>query len=262
MTTDILSGDQPQGTSQAARLSGADALAQLVGEGKPFKSVEDMALGKLAADEFIGTLKGENKEMRDALGAASTTTETNKLLQDLLAKVGQASNGEGDGNQSVAGQGAPSREDIVKLIQGEVSERETQRSKEANRFKANSELLKHFNGDENRARAFVTMRASELGVTVKGLGTMAETTPQVFLELMGVVKPRIGSPSAMHQGGLPLDNARNPGDGSGGDGVVRDYAFYKELRKKLGDKYYQPKIQQQLIKDRKALGDKFFDKQS
>jgi hypothetical protein len=46
----------------------------------------------------------------------------------------------------------------------------------------------------------------------------------------------------------------------GSDGTVRNYAYYKDLRKKLGSKYYEPHIQQALIRDRKALGDDFFDK--
>lgn len=256
--TDLFSGDDkaPKDSSQI-KLSPDDALAQLVGEGKPFKSPGHVALGKLEADLFIETLKSENKEMRDALAKASTAEETNKLLKDMMDKLRSASDGgAGDGtNPEIK---PLSQEDIVNLVRGEVSQREEARDKLSNRIRANNELLKHFGNDDSKARAFVTMRANELGVTVKGLGTMAETAPQVFLELMGVGKPRI---TPQHSGGLPLDRGRNPDNrGEEGDGVVRNYSYYKKLRKELGHKYYEPNVQQALIRDRKALGDKFFDK--
>src|SRR5688572_29164551 len=129
-TIDLLSGDKPQGTSSVKK-SGAEILAQLVGEGKPFKSVEDLAASKATGDEFIETLKSENKEMRELLNKAGTSEQTNQLLQELLAKVGQASP-EGDGgNHPVAGNGALTREDIVTLVQGQVTEVEAKRAKES-----------------------------------------------------------------------------------------------------------------------------------
>jgi hypothetical protein len=90
---------------------------------------------------------------------------------------------------------------------------------------------------------------------------MAETQPQVFLALMGLDS----GTASTNRGGSPLPagggGVRKPVN-AGMDGEPKNYAYYKDLRKKLGVRYYEPHIQQQLIKDRKALGEEFYDKQS
>ena len=42
----------------------ADPLQELVGEGKKFKSIEDLAKSKVEADRFIDKLKSENDALR------------------------------------------------------------------------------------------------------------------------------------------------------------------------------------------------------
>jgi len=60
MSDDVFStqtGDQTSKTS----------LEELVGEGKKFKTVEDLAKGKLEADSFIAQLEGELKGVKGDL---------------------------------------------------------------------------------------------------------------------------------------------------------------------------------------------------
>lgn len=248
------SGDQPKDTSLEGKAP-ADMLAALVGEGKPFKTVEDLAKSKIEADRFIDTLKGENAGMRKMLEQASTSTKTNELLQNLMAKLEQASNdGSGDGNQP--GDKTLTREDIVNMVRGQVAEEHMQAQRLSNRMKANAEVAKHFSGDEAKAKAFVTAKGKELGLSGKDLQRMAEETPLALLAVLGVGQRTTPSGSSP----LPPGGGSNPPANGGEDTTVRNYAYYKELRKKLGHRYYQPHIQQQLIKDRKALGDNFFDK--
>jgi hypothetical protein len=245
-------------------VSGEDALALLVGEGKPFKTVADLAKSKVKADSFIEQLKSENAEMRRTLGSAEASQKTSEMLQAIMDRLNKASDGGGeggDGNQS-GQQGPLTKEDIVELVRTQVSEQQQVRDRLANRTRVNFEVLDMFGGDEAKARAHVSKRSSELGLSIEALRAMAETQPNAYRALMGLTQSAQGNKG---DSGLPLsksvDGGGLPPSGTL-DGETRNYAYYKELRKKLGSKYFEPRIQQQLIKDRKALGDKFFDKQT
>ena len=44
-------------------------------------------------------------------------------------------------------------------------------------------------------------------------------------------------------------NQRNP----------KTFQWYQDLRRKMGSKYYTPRVQQQMLKDAQALGNAFYD---
>lgn len=246
---DLLSGGNAKDTSQG-KPTPAEIRAMLVGEGKPFKTEDDLAAGKFEADKFIEKLKEENAEMRNKLSGAETSQKTNELLQTIMAKLGTSDGGDG-GNQPTA----LTREEIVTMVRDTVSEAGKTQERKANRFAANAEVLKIFGNDTAKAKAHVQARAEALGLSFDALGGIAETQPKVFLELMGV-----GGTRAPRVDNLP-PGGRKPGEKiPGSEGVVRNYAYYKALRKEIGSKYYEPRVQQQLFKDRKELGEDFFDK--
>ena len=39
----------------------------------------------------------------------------------------------------------------------------------------------------------------------------------------------------------------------------RTFQWYQDLRRKMGSKYYTPRVQQQMLKDAQALGNGFYD---
>src|SRR6266700_391496 len=72
-----------------------DYFKELVGEGKKFKSPEDLARGKFESDQFIEILKKRQDEMRaDYLKLREDNTAKAKLedLIDQLSKKNLASN--------------------------------------------------------------------------------------------------------------------------------------------------------------------------
>ena len=44
-------------------------------------------------------------------------------------------------------------------------------------------------------------------------------------------------------------NQRNP----------KTFQWYQDLRRKMGSKYYSPRVQQQMLKDAQSLGNGFYD---
>lgn len=72
-----LFGQQQQ---QAPEVTGADALAELVGEGKKYATVEDLAKGMVHGQHHIGTLEQETATLREQSGTA-------KSVEDVLAAI-------------------------------------------------------------------------------------------------------------------------------------------------------------------------------
>lgn len=240
--TDVFTDPKSDGTGEQPKpKEQGDILSELVGEGKKFATVEDLAKGKLAADSFIEELKGEQKEMRDTL----------RELEDRLNKVGtvkdalsEASGGQA-GNQS---QQVPT-EELLKLVDERLNARTQAQTARANQEVANAELLKHFKGDEAKAREHLREEAGRLGLSTDALRQMAQEAPKAFLRLVGVTQSE--SPK-----GTTFKSQDNP-DSANVTAGLRNKSYYDNLRKQLGHKFYEPSIQQQRMRDRLELGERF-----
>src|SRR5688572_24600607 len=76
-------------------------LADLVGENKKFKTVDDLAIGKLQSDAFIQKLQDENKELRDLVRGLSDEVRSNKDSLEFLTKVARGEREENDPNHGI-----------------------------------------------------------------------------------------------------------------------------------------------------------------
>jgi hypothetical protein len=142
--TDLFTDDQTtehsdKNTPNQGSVAG-DTLAELVGEGKKFKTVEDLAKSKVQADQFIEQLKTESAEMRRRLTELEASAGKSRTIEDVLNAVKGAQ--EEGGNQS-----AISTEDILKAIDRRVSELDIAKARKANAEIAQAELLSRFKGD-------------------------------------------------------------------------------------------------------------------
>lgn len=236
------SGDQNAPASSESQ-SASDLLAQLVGEGKKFKTVEDLARGKLEADSFIENLKSEQKELRDSYRELEERYNKAKTVEEVL-KGKRDESGEGNQPQQI------STEEILKLVDERFTKRTQAQAEAANAERANAAVLKHFNGDGAKAREFIRSESQRLGVDDAFLKDMSAKSPEAFLRLIGINQPRSNP-------GVAFDNQMNS-EARTSEGVVRDAKYYSALRKQLGSKFYEPDIQQARLRDRKALGDRFF----
>jgi hypothetical protein len=62
-------------------------VSDLVGEDKKFKTVEDLAKGKLEADSYIEQLKEENRIAREKLGELEGSKSKDETVSELLRAV-------------------------------------------------------------------------------------------------------------------------------------------------------------------------------
>lgn len=252
--TDLFSTNQQ--TPMVESTPDKNFYEELVGEGKKFRTNEDLAKAKAESDRFIQQLQGELQGLRQELS-------TRQTLEQLMDKIGsredssianqshnQNSNGGDNGNVK-----SLTEEDIARLVESRLSEAEKARVHRSNLAAVQQALVESFGQD------YVThlkAKAAELGVTEEYLNTMAKETPKAFLKLVEVgnapkaTTPGLFSPPASSGLPSPSNKAFSP------TGIPK-LSFYEDLRKKDPSRYWSPEVQNKMHKDAMALGESFFD---
>lgn len=218
----------------------SDPLSELVGEGKKFKTVEDLAKGKTEADAYIEQLKQELAEMREDLNKRAG-------LEDVLDSVKAAQSTSQEPTKT------PEIDESMldKLVEQKITAIESQRTAQENEAAANAKMVEHY-GDVEKAKAAFTAKAAELNMDPASLRSMAQQSPKAFMTLMGV-SAKEHTP-AKTQGTVRTDALPNVSGGPR-EGT---FAWYQQLRRENPRKYYQPAIQNRMFEDRKRLGEDFY----
>lgn len=226
----------PSGLTEEER----SALAKLVGEGKKFKSEEDLAKGKLESDKFIERLLDEQKErdqeihrLHEELRVAKTTKEMDELRSQISQRQSEDKSKETTAPVLAA-------EDLEKMIEEHLTVRETRKSASDNVNQTNEALVKHF-GTPEKAQEVVLARAEELGVSVKDIKQMAAKSPSAALALV------TGSAS-QQPANKGLDKTSSAfTDAAAGSGTLGVKAEFEKLRREDPKKYWSPAVQNRIF---------------
>lgn len=141
-------------------------LNLLVGEGKKFKTVEDLAKSKLAADDFINTLKTEKEGLESEL--TRLRVEVEKAKKTTTSETPNTT------------QSSVTEESLQALVDKVVSERERTKQRTINLSDAKKYLIDNF-GD--KAEDTLNDQAKSMGVTKEKLLEIASDTPALFKRL-------------------------------------------------------------------------------
>lgn len=240
--TDLFDGSPDHGDVEVK-------LDDLVGDGKKFKTVEELARGKLESDRFIQQLQGELKGLRDELGTRVKLEEfmdklSNSQKPDQTMDTGHNQNREG-GNEVTA----LKPEDIRKLLDEELQKRESVSAAQRNLEAVKGKLVDSF-GPNYASR--LEQEASKLGVTKDFLNNLAASQPNAFLRLVGAdtgVQRKTEDIFTPPTSQLQL---RNPGT------LERNQSYYNKMKQDNPKEYWTPAVQNQLHKDALRLGETFF----
>lgn len=224
---------------------GDNLLATLVGEGKKYKTVEDLAKSKLEGDLFIDTLKTENRAYREALLSGD---------EDAIeaARAALAAKSKGDpatqqkSNQSPK-QSSLSKEDILSI----VDERDRTLAAQRNVEQFNGVVTQAFGDKANDA---VQAKLKELGMPHSELTKLVETSPKAALKMLGV-EPSQKQVAQPGKGEAPVNTAAFFAND---DSKTENWAFFQKLRRELKSDYYRPEVQQRVMAARMKLGDAFW----
>lgn len=154
-----------------------DPLALLVGEGKKYKTPEDLAKAMLHADEFMETLKAENFKYKEQLQSAAT-------IDDVLKRI-ENSNATGTDKSGQPTPVALTASDVSKIVQEQVRAVELEKSRQANQMKA-EKALKELFGDKAQEVLNAQAPTEEQKQVLKNL---AQVDPDKFIAIFKPAQP-------------------------------------------------------------------------
>lgn len=155
----------------------ADQLGSIRNEkGEPKYQDVNTALEALKhSQDYIPKLSQEKQQLEEQLNELRAKLEAKEKIQDVLKQTPQ------EPEEPPAPTGLR-EDDIEKLLEAKLAQRESANRAQSNASRVNQELLSRFGAN---AQAEVQKKASELGLTASELGDMAQSKPEVVLALFG-----------------------------------------------------------------------------
>lgn len=232
-------GENTIETEQDALSITADTL---VGDGRKYKTTDELATAYANADSFIEKLKARDAEreaelkvLRDIAEARSKAKETPAADDDK-------------GRQSQPDPvSLPKVEDIGELVRQELQNSKQTERRTENINKAAKAMTNHY-GSEAKAQEAIRRRAEELGVGFDWLRDVAADSPSAFFASMGVSPDSRSSATPSYSN----EAVRRSSEG------VRDFSYWDDMRKNNPKVFYSADVQKQMFTARRELGDKFY----
>lgn len=225
-------------------------LEQFVGEGKKFKTVDDLAKAYANADHHIGELRTDLQSTREFI-----SEELRKLAEQRNAEP-PTPNPEprSEPNPAPVAPSGGEVEDLDTRIAKALENRDTLTRLQGNASLVQDVLVEQL-GSVEKAAGAVIAKASELGLSPSDMKELAAKSPKAFLSTMGIdaeVKPKSNATPAPRSDVNPLIiNSGAP--------KANSYAFYEQIRKSDPKLYWNPKTQSAMHKAAQDLGEDFFN---
>lgn len=225
-------------------------LPELVGDGKKFKTVEELAKGKYEADLYINDLIRQKDELRADYLKLRDDSEARGTLKDMLDKLRtnehQRSSEEPKAKESEKPAIDPST--LEDFFDKKFREREVSRTKEQNTKLVVDALKERFGHSYVEV---LNKQTEELGLTKEAVNYLAETTPKALLKTLGLDEAPKTDPFQAPP--------RNTSFASPKGQQKRTWSYYMQLKKDNPKVYLDPKTQVQMHKDYQAYGKEFED---
>lgn len=209
-------------------------------KGEQWQDPNVLAKGYLSAQDHIAQLTRQIEEMREDLGKRATAEE---ILAELRKEQAKPTAGErpsansGSGATENTTQGGP--EDIKRLIEETLTQREKNRTAAENLKEADAQLTRLY-GTE--ATAKMEARAKELGLSKERMTEIASESPTAFLSLIGEKPPVADNRTVSSEVNTATDQFSRSSN-------ERTWDYYQEMRRKNPKLYYSAKMQRQLEAD-------------
>lgn len=218
-----------------------DPVAELVGEGKKYKSVEELAKAKKFADEHIARIEQENAELRE-----KQLTKVDEVLE-LVKKGTNAAPSNAPGTDLPNNGSSPStvlnEEAIKSIVTSVLVTEKTQSVQKENKNKTLAQLSEHY-GSEELAKRAINKVAAKSPLYKEALDKLAFNDPIAAKEFVTsfVAKDSMESPS------LPAtSSAQVLGDkGSTVIGGTLTWSSAQEIRRKNPSMYNSADFQKRL----------------
>jgi hypothetical protein len=263
--------NDPNPQSVDKQIEGQEYLSQFVGEGKKYKSVEDLAKAYANADKFIETMKIENKaaqhELEELRKKAEKAQEVDQIVAMLRGK--QSADEESDDGdtftkeKSPQQKTAPSEEEIAKVVarlmeqkENEKKTLEQKRQIEENQKKAWEILSKSEEeggyGSIEAAKRAVREAIEANPARKEIINQLGSYDPETLAPFLRTLTPSKGKEY------IPGDDSKlSISQPTSFDGQLT-WSKAKRIKKENPRLYKSVKFQQQMHQAAAKLGDDFF----
>jgi len=206
-------------------------LAEYVGQGKKYSSLNDVYKAFPHSQQHISTLEADNARMKEELARRKTAEE---LLQDIQ-------NGLGTQSQVTPAPQAPTIPDISSIVRQELTQARLVEEAQRNQVTVVNEFYKKF-GD--KAQTQFEQIASDLGIPVTELNKLAAKSPKAVMKLAGIAEPMAPTKSGTLQSdintqAIPGGQAPNDSIRVSLNGSAKDDAAAMRKARELITKQYQ-----------------------
>lgn len=225
-----------------------DYVSELVGEGKKFKSIEDLAKGKYHSDVTIQTMKQQLDELKKELG---TRTSLEAFLDQMKAEKGGQVETPPPSTPQGGQQGNELDDSSLEAKLAELLEKKEAAKKAESNIDRVTRVMREQFGDQ--AGQVINHKAKELGMTPKRLQELAQEAPDAFFRLTGVSEaPQGSSPS------VPV-SAINSFGGTVKNVGIKNHAYFENLKRTNPKAYFDQKTTTEMIQARARLGSKYYE---
>lgn len=227
-------------------------LSEMVGEGKKFKTSEDLAKGKFHADQTIELMKRRLDELTNDYTRLREDNMSKAKLEELIEQLNQRQQQPSNENTQVKDSKPMIDPDqLDSLISNKVQQMEISK-KQAENFKMVQSKLKEKWGD-NYPTA-LKRQLDNLGLDKDFVDNMAKNHPTALIKTLGLEdQPAQDSFFAPPRSAQRQDNFSPTGK------EKRTWSYYQELKKTNPSLYFDPKMAVQIQKDAIELGEEFRD---
>lgn len=228
-------------------------LEEYVGEGKKFKDPEELAKGKAHSDAFIYRLQKETEELRKELNTRIKLEEfMDRMNSQNTSGANQAIQTAGTGNQTDGtASSATSPDDIEKLIEQRLAQREAEKTQKQNIEVARAKLQETFGSNY---QAELEARTNSLGLTKEFVANLAKTQPKALFALLGLDGQQQRRDDSVF---TPRGSVNTSGLGNSGSSE-KNWAYYEKIRRQNPAAYFSVQVQNEIHKQAEKLGERFY----
>jgi hypothetical protein len=232
-------------------------LEELVGEGKKFRSVEELAKGKYMADLHAQTLERKADQLREDYLKLREEHNARAKIEELLDQMQRKQQSSSDNTQNANDEQnrrpetdyAELEKKFESLIPQKIKEYEERNKADYNFSTVKSKLIEHFGPNYGQV---YKEHVNSLGLSVEDMDALARKSPVAFFKTLGINDaPRSDSfqaPPRTRQSSSFTPNTPK-----------RTWSYYQKMRQEKPDLFYDKKITAQMEKDYLELGPAFED---
>ncbi len=231
-------------------------VEDLVGEGKKYATIEDLAKSRVHADLTIAARERELAEARDEINKRLTYEELVERLDRKDEREAPRIQEQQPAPVNPANVPPVKDEDLAARIR-EIQQQDRRDERlQSNIVEVTNRMLQEF-GSESKASEYVAGKARELGVSVQFLQDQAAQAPKAFFKTVGL-EDAVSPPARPTGGNVNADALRSQNPGS----AVKPetYAYFEEMRKTDPARYFLPATQNKIMKAAIEKGDAFFNR--